>query len=111
MRTKKSNPQIGKREVLKLAKEALENPLGVLEQIADREQHAYSQLTFMCHGRGITEWSCTLSFTGCYSGAGGRAAKANWAVRVAILRAYDTGSEKDWQLRQKLTKTIIEREC
>lgn len=98
----KAKPQITKREAQALAQQAESDPLGVLGTIINREQYATTSIN---HWRHRLEdpllWHCALSFAGAAYAAGGKGETAGAAVKQAILRAYDTGAEKDWQLRDK----------
>jgi hypothetical protein len=99
----KAKPQIKKREAMQLAQQAESDPLGVLQQIAERERHTVTSISIWGgHGKEwLLEWRCSLSFSGAAYAAGGKGETAGAAVKQAILRAYDTGAEKDWQLREK----------
>jgi hypothetical protein len=96
--SKKSKPQIGKREAIQLAKRAETEPLEVLQLIGNREQHPIITLNFYAPSRG---WYCGLSFSGAMYAAKGYGERPGIAVKQAILRAYDTGPEKDWQLKER----------
>lgn len=102
MNPQKRKPQIKKKEAKALAEKALTDPLGVLSEIAKREQHAAVELFLMySYNTCSMLWLCKLTFTGALYGAKGAGTTPSEAVKIALLRAYDTGSEKGWQLRDK----------
>lgn len=105
MRTKTSKPQIPKREALKLAEQALTTPIDTLEEIGEREFHVTSSLNLRWFSSDNVDWHCTLTFAGAWYGSWGQG-ELGPAVRMAILRAYGVGSEKNWQLREKSFREV-----
>lgn len=98
----KAKPQIKKREAMRLAQQAETDPLGVLQTIEEQEHDVMASISLWRYGpKQAPQWHCGLSFDGADYAAAGRGATPGAAVKQAILRAYDTGAEKDWQLREK----------
>lgn len=98
----KAKPQIKKREAQALAQQAETDPLGALLAIEEQERDVMASISLWRYGpKQALQWCCSLSFDGADCAAAGRGATPGEAVKQAILRAYNTGVEKDWQLRDK----------
>jgi hypothetical protein len=98
----KAKPQIKKREAKALAQQAETDPLGALKTIVERERSAIIDIGIWRFEPGKPlSWTCSISFGGAAYAASGKSTSPGPAVKQAILRAYDTGSERDWQLRDK----------